>query len=304
KCPFANQQRDGHMQMQQPKGRVNYEPSSLDPTSARETSAGFRSFAEPAAEAAKGRIRYETFADHYSQARLFFRSQTPIEQAHLASALVFELSKVETPHVREAIVGHLRNIDDDLAQRVANGLGMAKLPPARKAAADVLDLPPSPALQIIGKMKPTLEGRAVGILIDDGSDATVITALRKAIEGAGATVKLIAPKVGGAVLSDRRKQAADGQLAGTPSVLFDAVALVLSDDAGKRLAGEAAAVDFVRDAFGHLKAIATTAGAQAVLTAAGIAKDAGVVDAGNTKAFVKAAMTRQWAREPTLRTLA
>jgi catalase len=181
---------------------------------------------------------------------------------------------------------------------------MAKLPPARKAAADVLDLPLSPALQIIGKMKSTLEGRAVGILIDDGSDATVITALRKAIEGAGATVKLIAPKVGGAVLSDRRKQAADGQLGGTPSVLFDAVALVLSDDAGKRLAGEAAAVDFVRDAFGHLKAIATTAGAQAVLTAAGIAKDAGVVDAGNTKAFVKAAMTRQWAREPTLRTLA
>ena len=304
KCPFANQQRDGHMQMQQPKGRVNYEPSSLDPASARETPAGFRSFAEPADEGAKGRIRFETFADHYSQARQFFRSQSAIEQAHLASALVFELSKVETPHVREAIVGHLRNIDDDLAQRVANGLGLDKLPPAQQSAATVLDLPPSPALQIIGKMKPTLEGRAVGILIDDGSDATIIAALRKAIEGAGATVKLIAPKVGGATLSDRRKQPADGQLAGTPSVLFDAVALVLSDDAGKRLASEAAAVDFVRNAFGHLKAIAATAGAQAVLAAAGVAKDAGVVDAGYTKGFLKAAMTRQWAREPTLRTLA
>ena len=304
KCPFANQQRDGHMQMQQPKGRVNYEPSSLDPASARETPAGFRSFAEPADEANKGRIRFETFADHYSQARQFFRSQTPVEQAHMASALVFELSKVETPHVREAIVGHLRNIDDDLAQRVANGLGLAKLPPAQRATAPVLDLPPSPALQIIGKMKPTLEGRAVGILIDDGSDATIVATLRKAIEGAGATVKLIAPRVGGATLSDRRKQPADGQLAGTPSVLFDAVALVVSDDAGKRLATEAAAVDFVRDAFGHLKAIAATAGAQAVLTAAGIAKDAGVVDAADTKAFVKAATTRQWAREPKLRTLA
>src|SRR6476469_7593316 len=188
KCSFANQHRDGHMQMQQPKGRVNYEPSSLDPGSARETPAGFRSFAEPADEGAKGRIRFETFADHYSQARQFFRSQTPIEQAHLASALVFELSKVETPHVREAIVGHLLNIDDDLAQRVANGLGLDKLPPAQKSATAVLDLPPSPALQIIGKMKPTLEGRAVGILIDDGSDATIIAALRKAIEGAGATV--------------------------------------------------------------------------------------------------------------------
>ncbi|WP_159017642.1 catalase [Cognatiluteimonas profundi] len=304
KCPFANQQRDGHMQMQQPKGRVNYEPSSLDPDSARGTPSGFRSFAEPADDESKGRIRYDTFADHYSQARQFFRSQTAIEQSHMASALVFELSKVETLHVREAIVGHLRNIDDDLAQRVANGLGLAKLPPAQKSAAAVLDLPPSPALQIIGRMKPTLEGRAVGILIDDGSDATVVAALRKAIEGAGATVKLIAPKVGGATLSDRRKQPADGQLAGTPSVLFDAVALVLSDAAGKRLAGEAAAVDFVRDAFGHLKAIAATAGAQAVLSAAGIAKDAGIVDAGDAKAFVKAAMTRQWAREPKLRTLA
>ncbi|MFS8064413.1 MAG: catalase HPII, partial [Luteimonas sp.] len=210
----------------------------------------------------------------------------------------------ETPHVREAIVGHLRNIDADLANRVADGLGLDKLPPAPKAASEVLDLPPSPALQIIGKMKPTLEGRVVGILIDDGSDATTLKALRKAVESAGAMVKLVAPKVGGATLSDRNKVAADGQLAGTPSLVFDAVALVLSADAGKRLATEAAAVDFVRDAFGHLKAIAADAGAQAVLKAGSIGKDAGVVDAGDGKAFVKAAMTRQWAREPKVRTLA
>ena len=86
-------------------------------------------------------------------------------------------------------------------------------------------------------------------------------------------------------------------------MVFDAVALVLSDDAGKRLAKEAAAVDFVRDAFGHLKAIAADAGAQAVLKAGGIGKDAGVVDADDGKGFVKAAMTRQWAREPKVRTL-
>ena len=304
KCPFANQQRDGHMQMQVPKGRVNYEPSSLDPASARATPSGFRSFAEPADDASKGRIRYDTFADHYSQARQFFRSQTAPEQAHIASALVFELSKVETAHVREAMVGHLRNIDDDLARRVADGLGLDKLPPAAKAAAKTLDLPPSPALQIIGKMKPTLEGRCVGILVDDGSDAAAIKALRKAAEDAGATVKIVAPKLGGATLSDRRKLPADGQLAGTPSVVFDAVALVLTDEAGERLANEAAAVDFVRDAFGHLKAIAADAGAQAVLKAGGVARDPGVVDAGDAKAFIKAAMTRQWDREPKVRTLA
>jgi catalase len=303
KCPFANQQRDGHMQMQVPRGRVNYEPSTLDPTSARATPAGFRSFAEPADDESKGRIRFETFADHYSQPRMFYRSQSAFEQAHMAAALVFELSKVETPHVREAIVGHLRNIDADLARRVADGLGMDKLPLAPKPAANVVDTPPSPALQIIGKMKPTLEGRVVGILVDDGSDATTIKSLRKAAEDAGATVKIVAPKLGGATLSDRRKLPADGQLAGTPSMVFDAVALVLSDDAGKRLAKEAAAVDFVRDAYGHLKAIAANAGAQAVLKAGGIGKDAGVVDAGDGKAFIKAAMTRQWAREAKVRSL-
>jgi catalase len=106
KCPFANHQRDGHMQMQQPKGRVAYEPQSLAPDSPRETKEGFRSFAaEQAGE--KGRIRPESFADHYSQARLFYRSQTQPEQAHIASALVFKLSKVETLHVRRAVVGHL-----------------------------------------------------------------------------------------------------------------------------------------------------------------------------------------------------
>jgi catalase len=304
KCPFANQQRDGHMQMQVPKGRVAYEPSSLDPTSARASADGFRSFAEPAVDGNKSRIRADSFADHYSQARQFFRSQTKPEQAHIASALVFELSKVETPHVREAMVGHLRNIEEDLAQRVANGLGLARLPPAQAKAVPAKDQPNSPALQIIGKMKDTLKGRAVGILIHDDSDAAAVKALRKAAETAGATVKIVSLKVGGAKLSDGKQQAADGQLAGTPSVVFDAVALVLSDAAGKLLAKEAPAVDFVRDAFGHLKAIAADAGAQAVLKAGGIVKDAGVLDASDTAGFIKAAKTRQWAREPKVRTLA
>lgn len=131
KCPFANNQRDGHMQMGVPKGRVAYEPSSLQADAPREALRGFPSHATPAEEGAKGRVRAESFADHYSQARLFFRSQTAPEQAHIASALVFELSKVETAHVREAIVGHLRHIDQELAQRVADGMGMTALPQHR-----------------------------------------------------------------------------------------------------------------------------------------------------------------------------
>ena len=304
KCPFANQQRDGHMQMAQPKGRVAYEPSSLAADSARESpTLGFRS-AVLTDDGERGRVRSETFADHYSQARLFFRSQTVPEQAHIASALVFELSKVETSHVREAMVGHLLHIDPGLAQRVADGLGLEAMPKAPAAARPVLDMAASPALQIIGKMRATLEGRAVGILIADGSEGALVAALKKAATAAGASVKIIAPKVGGATLADGSRMAADGQLAGTPSVLFDAVAVILSDAGAAALAGEGAAIDFVRDAFGHLKAIAIDHGGQALLQKAGVEPDGGVVDANDTRAFIAAAMTRQWRREASVRTLA
>jgi catalase len=302
KCPFANNQRDGHMQMRVPKGRVAYEPSSLQDDSPRETAAGFRSHATPD-DGVKGRVRAESFADHFTQARLFYRSQTPPEQAHIASALVFELSKVQTAHVRETVIGQLRHIDADLAQRVADGLGLDQLPPAPPIAVQPQDMAPSPALQIIGKMKDTLEGRAIGILVHDGSDAATVKALQKAAQDAGATCKIVAPKLG-VKLSDGKQLSADGQLAGTPSFVFDAVAVVLSAQAGKMLASESAAIDFVSNAWAHLKAIASDAGAQPLLEAGNVGKDAGIVDAGDANGFIAAAKTRQWAREPQLRMLA
>ena len=306
KCPFANHQRDAHMQMQVPKGRVAYEPNSLDAGSSptgRETPSGFRSFAEASGAGGKGRIRAETFADHYSQPRMFYRSQTALEQAHIASAISFELSKVATVPVRERTISHLRNIDQSLARRVAAALGMSKLPAAAPAAAPTLDMKPSPALGLIAKYKPTLEGRCIAILIADGSDGAAIAALRKAAMAAGAQVKLVAPKVN-VTLKDGKTVAADGQLAGTPSVLFDAVASVLALDQAQKLASEAAAVDWFRDAFGHLKAIAACQGTRLILKAGGITADAGVVDPTQVKQFIELAKTRQWAREATLRTLA
>ena len=302
-CPFANQQRDGHMQMAQPKGRVAYEPNSLSNDSARESQAGFRS-AAVSQPGDKGRIRAESFADHYSQARQFFRSLSEHEQAHLASALVFELSKVEHLHIRQAMVGHLRHIEPTLAERVAAGLGLGAMPEAPRAAQPVRDLPPSPALRVIGKGKLTMQGRAVGLLVADGSDGAVIDRIVQAVLSAGGSCKLVAPVIGGVTLADGSRRAADGQLAGTPSVMFDAVALVLSEPAAKTLCNEAAAVDFVRDAFGHLKAIASTPGAAALLARAGVEADAGVVAATELKAFIAAASTRQWQRERSLRTLA
>ena len=303
KCPFANHQRDGHMQMQVPKGRVAYDPSSLEDDSPRETRAGFRSHAT-ADDGRKGRTRAASFADHYSQARAFFRSLEKPEQAHLASALVFELSKVETLKVRVRTVSHLRNIDESLARRVADGLALGDLPDAAPTATPAQDMPAVPEVRIIGRTKDTLQGRCIGILFDEGSDAGLIASLRKAAQTAGAEVKLVAPKVGGATLSDGKRQAADGQLAGTPSAVFDAVAVVLSAEGAKALAREAAAVEFVSHAWAHLKAIASDAGGQALLKAARVDKDAGTVEAEDTKAFLAAAATRQWAREPKLRLLA
>lgn len=304
KCPFSNLQRDGHMQMGQPVGRVAYEPNSLSESSPRETpDIGFKS-AVVTETGEKGRVRAESFADHYSQARQFYISQSAHEQAHIASALVFELSKVEHLHVREAVVGHLRHIDKELAERVAAGLALDKMPDAPVAAAPVQKLEPSPALQLIGKMKDTLLGRAIGILIADGSDGALVERIRKAAMDAGASVKVVAPKVGGAKLADGSVLAADGQLAGTPSVLFDAVAVLLSDKGAKALSKESAAIDFVRDAFGHLKAIAVDKGGRALLAAASIGEDAGVVDVHDNDAFIAAAKTRQWVREKSVRTLA
>jgi catalase len=148
----------------------------------------------------------------------------------------------------------------------------------------VIDMGPSPALQLIGKMKDTFEGRQVGIVVADGSDGDAVQAIRTAAEEAGATVKVIAPKVGGAKLADGTLLEADGQLAGTPSVFFDAVAVVLSAEGAALLSGESAALDFVGDAFGHLKAIAADGGGEALLTTAGVEPDAGVFPATDPRA--------------------
>jgi catalase len=234
---------------------------------------------------------------------MFYRSQTAYEQAHIAAALVFELSKVQALQLREVMVGHLIHIDNDLAQRVAAGLGLKVMPSPPKTCVAVKDLDVSAALQTIGKTKDTLEGRCLAILINDGSDGKTIAVIRKAVLDAGASVKIIAPKIGGVKLADGSAMPADGQLAGSPSVLFDAVAVVLSESGAQMLLSEAAAVDFVRDAYGHLKAIAIDKGGQVLLQKAGVAPDAGVIGASDTAAFLAMAKTRQWNREPSVRTL-
>ncbi len=305
KCPVMHLQRDGHMQMTVPTGRVNYSPSSLQPDTPRQDPhRGLSSFAEPM-EGNKLRIRAESFADHFSQARQFFYSQTEPEQNHIISAFVFELSKVETKAVREHMVGQLANVDPKIAARVANGLGMQEkieaLPTTVKARTD---LKTSPALSILGKAKPTLEGRKIGCLVADGTDARFVASLRAATKKESADFAIVAPKIGGAIASNGKLIEADFQLAGGSSVLFDAVYVALSEEGAKILQKEAAAVAWVHDAFAHCKIIGATKGTQALLDAAGVVPDDGVLVGSDTDAYLNtAAKGRAWKRESTVRTI-
>ncbi|MBB4101308.1 catalase [Sphingomonas kyeonggiensis] len=310
RCPMANFQRDGMMQMAVPKGRANYEPNSLaahgEEGGPRECPAsGFATSTAPTGRDETGdklRVRSELFADHYSQARMFLASQTESEQAHIASSFVFELSKVGLlDQVPGRMVANLRNVDEAFAKRVADGLGIP-LPPKATAAREPVEIAPSDALSIQKNMKDTLEGRAIGVLIADGTDAADLSTLIGAIEKAKAKAVIVAPKVGGATLSDGKVQKADGQLAGTPSQIFDAVAVVLSEEGCTALLNEGAAVEWVMNAFGHLKAIGASDAAKPLLDKAGIKPGDGVT--GLDDGFVPAAAKRFYAREPGLRTLA
>jgi Catalase-related immune-responsive/Catalase len=166
KCPVAHFQQDGHMAMANPQGRVNYEPNSWDPPGPREDpAAGFRSYPDGQGDQAgpKRRLRPESFADHYSQARQFYLSQDEVERQHLIDAFTFELSKWDKVAIRSRMVAGLRNVEEDLARSVGADLGLAELPdqlpPAREP---VRDLAPSPALSMLANGPGSFAGGRAG----------------------------------------------------------------------------------------------------------------------------------------------
>ena len=236
KCPFATFQQDGHMATVNPATRANYEPNSWDAAEGgprEDPAAGFRTY-PPTQAGPKRRLRAESFADHYSQARQFFVSQSEIERRHIIDAFVFELSKCDREAIRTRMVAGLRNVDEELAQAVAGGLGLpdmpAPLPPAREP---VRDLPPSPALSILANGPESFAGRKIGVLVTDGADAAKLADLRSAAEAEGVTVELVAPTVGGIETSDGSRVPAGQKIDGGPSVLYDAVVVLVSQDGAR-----------------------------------------------------------------------
>jgi catalase len=308
KCPFNHFQQDGHMAMRNPVGRVNYQPNSWGEGS-RESppERGFRSFAE-GESGQKVRLRAESFADHYSQARQFYISQTLPEQKHIAAALTFELSKVKSPVIRERLVSHLLNIDDTLAAKVARGLGLKFMPIAAEAAVPTRqDLAPSPALSILQNGPERFEGRKLGILLTDGFDASLLKALQKGLLAEKATFEIITPAVAGAEAADGTMVEGDQMIDGGPSVLYDAVVLLTSDTGMLDLLRESTARDFVADAFAHCKFIGYSASALPLFEKTGIADsfDEGVIlltEAKDVAPFIaELGRMRLWAREPNVK---
>jgi catalase len=336
-APVHNNQRDGHMRQTINSGQSSYQPNSLGggcPFQAGQRMGGFVSYAEKI-DARKVRARGEKFFDHFSQAALFWKSQSDPEKAHIVQALRFELGKVDTVRIRERMLGMLAQVDETLAARVAQGLGLAvpkkldgPLNMSVPADGDVKAFQPkppsravgsSPALSMANTVKDGIRTRKIAILAANGVDGRALSGIQKALKAAGAQPKVIAPRLGTLATAQGQDVKIDWSLLTAGSVLFDAVFVPGGVKSLEALAAEPRAAEFVGEAYKHAKTIGATGAGVDLLRAAGIgtgspdrtakgrkrtAGDDGVIagadgEIGEIAAdFVKAvAQHRHWSRE-------
>lgn len=303
KCPFAHFQQDGHMALHNPKGRVNYNPNSWEEGPRDNPTVGFRSYPNTQ-EGPKLRVRPEKFADHYSQARQFYISQTKLEQKHITDALIFELSKVETPQIRIRLISHLLHIDASLAKKVAAGLGLEKLPhPAETTKEVITDLPHSSKLSILKNTLKSLKGRHIGAVLTSGTDARVLKDLKKLISAEGATLTIIAPHINGVILSDGTHVPAQEKIGGGPSVLYDAVVMLIHDPDALERMDLFKTEEFLNDAYQHAKFIGYSPESVPLINRLNLSLDKGMMVLDNKESIKKwldhCGNLRYWERFPT-----
>jgi len=269
-----NNQRDGHMRQQIVKGKVSYEPNSIGggcPFQAMMKEGGFTS-QEERVSGTKIRERSKSFVDHYSQAKLFYNSQSTPEKIHLQNALIFELSKVTIPEIRERLVGQLVYIDKFLAWRVAEKIGVEvkeldfpnQSLPADANPIDLQSEEKEPKVKISGALsmqntvKNTIKGRKIGFIMANGADAGIINDLKTELEGKNATVELIAPSLAPLRTNDGSTLISKHSLTSTASVCFDALYIAGGEDAVKELLipeNKHLVLHFINEAYKHCKAI-------------------------------------------------
>ncbi|MGG2399928.1 catalase HPII [Pseudomonas sp. SH1-B] len=279
-CPFHNNQRDAPHRQQINKGRASYEPNSIDGNWPRETppaaeGGGYRSYPEPL-QGHKVRVRSASFADHFSQATLFWRSMSEAEQQHIVDAYSFELSKVERLFIRERQVKEiLAHIDPLLALRVAENLGIDL---DSTATPKMQDKPEeSPALSQMNLLPDDIRGRRVAILLTPGYKADEVGSLLKSLEGAGAVAKLLAPTPAALKNSDGQVMQPDGSFASEPSITVDAVFVPGGDHVIKTLKDDGVAMHYLLEAYKHLKPIALSGDAAQLVAMLGLDEDEGLV---------------------------
>jgi catalase len=275
-APVHNNQRDGHMRQTINTGRVSYEPNSIGggcPFEAMMKDGGFNSF-EERIDAKKVRARSPSFHDHFSQATLFYNSQSEAEKRHIINALRFELGKVEIQAIRSRMLGILSQIDKDLAARVAEGLGIPVPPKPEQpmnhsfgADTDPRSVQPkkvtsslgaSKALSMANTVKDTIKSRRIAALIADGFDGKHFEAMKKALTAEGAVLKTVANRLGTIMTADGKAVAADFSLLTAASVLFDAVYVPPGAASIETLSENADAYHFIDEAYKHCKAICST----------------------------------------------
>ncbi len=305
KCPYGNFTRDGHMQMQIPKGNVAYEPNTLDRGSPRECpGTGFKTI-QSEESGKKLRIRPESFSDHYSQASMFFRSMQEFEQRHIIGAIAFELGKCSKVAIRLRMLGHLDNIDKRLAKGVAKALGNQEQYESIAHLKRSRDMPESPALSQYGTFSKGLAGKKFGVLLSDGSSTAFLKQLSAVVSQEKATLSIIAPNASPITLDDGAQATPDDFLAGAPSALFDSIIIGLPESMANALETEAAATNWIRTAFAHLKAIGYSSDSRPLVARSlGENIDAdGVINIDKKLTdFISASKEhRFWAREPALR---
>jgi catalase len=322
-----NNQRDGHMRQQIDKGKSSYSPNSVGggcPFLAKAAEGGFTSFQERI-DSSKIRGRSKSFLDHFSQATLFYNSQSEAEKQHIKDAFSFELSLVNFPEIRQKVVDHFSNVDLGLAQYIANKIGAVppkKPMPVQNGAIPADGNPKayqpvkgksaidkSAALSMANTIKNTIKSRQVAVLIADGVDEASLKNLNSKLLAEGAMVKLVAPRLSPVKGSKGGSFTPDKTFFNAASVLFDAVYIPGGSQSVAALREEPDAIHFVNEAFRHCKAIGADKEAIAFLEDTYITQKLGtdlkkdhssngLITNGNFKSFRDAvAQHRFWERE-------
>ena len=311
-APVHNNQREGMHRQAIHRGRVAYEPNSL--AGGCPFQAGAAGYV-PFPEVVKGdevRGKPEKFAEHYNQARLFYASQTPIEQAHIQAAYRFELSKVQIPAIRARVISMLRNVSQELAQAVATDLGLVDLPPAMPpvlAPAPVAEMEQSPALSLFARPGTVgVQTRRIAIWVADGVDGKQAKSIFTHLRAQGANPRMVGPRIGVFKSMDESNLEAVASLETEPSVLFDALVCPSGDsDFINTFMRDGRAAEFIKDQYRHCKTIMLVGQARTMLGHLGLSESKsvqpGIILAAKTgtnelKEFIETlALHRHFSRE-------